>query len=55
MKDLLGLQVGDVITLKKKVDEDISIYIGDIEKFYGMVGLKDRSLAVQITSLCERG
>jgi flagellar motor switch protein FliM len=55
MKDLLGLQVGDVITLKKKVDEDISIYIGDIEKFYGIVGLKDRSLAVQITSLCERG
>jgi flagellar motor switch protein FliM len=55
VKDLLELQVGDVINLGKKVDEDISVYVGDMEKFTGVVGLKDRNLAVQITSLCERG
>ena len=45
----------DVINLGKKVDEDISVYVGEMEKFTGVVGLKDRNLAVQITSLCERG
>ncbi|NLO82765.1 MAG: flagellar motor switch protein FliM [Clostridiales bacterium] len=55
VRDLLDLQVGDVITLRKKVDEDISVYVGDMEKFHGVVGVKDRNLAVQITSLCERG
>ena len=55
VKDLLELQVGDVINLGKKVDEDISVYVGEMEKFTGVVGLKDRNLAVQITSLCERG
>lgn len=55
VKDLLELQVGDVINLGKKVDEDISVYVGEMEKFTGVVGLKDCNLAVQITSLCERG
>ncbi len=55
IRDLIELQKGDVIKLDKKVDEDIAVYVGDVKKFCGVVGLKKNSLAVQITSICEEG
>ncbi|MFO7294598.1 MAG: flagellar motor switch protein FliM [Clostridia bacterium] len=55
IRELIELQKGDVIKLDKKVDEDIAIYVGDVKKFCGIVGLKKHNLAVQITSICEEG
>lgn len=55
IRDLIELQKGDVIKLDKKVDEDIAIYVGNVKKFCGVVGLKKNNLAVQITSICEEG
>lgn len=55
IRDLLDLQKGDVIKLDKKVDEDVDVYIGDVKKFCGIVGLKKNYLAIQVTSICKEG
>lgn len=52
--DLANLQEGDVICVDKNVDEDIDIMIENIRKFKGKVGLRNKNLAVKITSI-ERG
>lgn len=49
IREFLGLQQGDVIMLDRKVEEDISLVVGDGEKFSAIVGVKDKKLAVQIT------
>jgi flagellar motor switch protein FliM len=51
VEDFIGLQKGDVIRLDKKVDEDAVIYVENVKKFYGAVGLKNNNLAIQITDI----
>ncbi|RKD27777.1 flagellar motor switch protein FliM [Caminicella sporogenes DSM 14501] len=53
--DFLNLQVGDVIPLNTKIDEDIKIIVGDKLKFLGKPGLKKKNLAIKITDLVEEG
>lgn len=51
--DLLNLELGDVIELERKRNENIDIKIGKLTKFKGAPGkLKDK-LGVVITSICE--
>lgn len=50
VRDFLGLQPGDVIKLDRKVEEDIAIVIENVQKFSGVVGIKNNRMAVQITS-----
>jgi len=47
--DFIGLQPGDVIKLDRKINEDISIVIENRKKFCGIIGIKDKKFAVQIT------
>jgi len=54
VRDFLHLQRGDVIRLDNKVNQDISLFIGEIKKFRGSVGTKTKKLAVQITGI-EKG
>ncbi|SES79416.1 flagellar motor switch protein FliM [Anaerobranca gottschalkii] len=49
IKDMLELQVGDVITLDQLTTEPLFVKVQDKVKFLGTVGLLKNKLAVQIT------
>ncbi|MFK7695828.1 flagellar motor switch protein FliM [Paenibacillus sp. HJGM_3] len=55
VREFLNLNVGDVITLNKEVDQGLDIKVGEKLKFIGSPGtIKDR-LAVQITEIVSEG
>lgn len=49
--DFMNLQVGDCIRLNAEVDQDMSIYVGNIKKFTALPGTERDSYAVRITSV----
>ena len=49
--DFLNLQVGDVIRLDSKVDNELEIYVGNIKKFAALPGSQDEHFAVRVTSV----
>lgn len=49
--DFTNLQVGDIIRLDSKVDEELSIYVGNIRKFTALPGASGNQYAVRITSV----
>lgn len=51
VNDFLGLQVGDIIRLDTKVDEDLSVYVGNIKKFTALPGASGDNYAVRVTSV----
>jgi flagellar motor switch protein FliM len=53
--DMLELQMGDVIPLVQKKEEDASIFVGKTLKYFGKLGLMGNKLAVQITQELEEG
>ena len=55
VRDLLGLEINDVLKLDAKVDNDLSVIIGRWEKYACKPGLSGSKLAVQITRVAERG
>jgi flagellar motor switch protein FliM len=53
--DLIGLQIGDVISLNTSVGEDLKIAIGNNHKFNGKPGVKKNRVAVKITTINKKG
>lgn len=53
--ELLDLSVGDVLSLHTKVDDELSIMIGQREKFKCKPGLSNHTVAVQITQILSEG
>ncbi|MGN0401023.1 MAG: flagellar motor switch protein FliM [Acetatifactor sp.] len=51
VNDFMGLQVGDCIRLDTRVDEDMTVYVGNIKKFTALPGAEKDSYAVKITSV----
>ena len=51
VNDFLGLQVGDIIRLDTKVDQDLSVYVGNIKKFTALPGASGDNYAVRVTSV----
>lgn len=51
VNDFINLQVGDVIRLDSRVDQELSIYVGNIKKFTAMPGTEEDRYAVQVTSV----
>lgn len=49
--DFINLQLGDIIRLDTKVDEDLDIYVGNIKKFTALPGATGDKYAVRITSV----
>lgn len=49
--DFAGLQVGDVIRLDSKVEEELSVYVGNIKKFTALPGKNKDKYAVRVTSV----
>lgn len=55
IRDIMGLQVGDVIPLDTNKNKDYEIYVGSRLKFYGRPGMLGNRLAVKITKLHQEG
>lgn len=51
VNDFMNLQVGDCIRLESRVDEEMSVYVGNIKKFTALPGTEKESYAVRITSV----
>lgn len=55
IEDFLSLDKGDVIQINTRIDEPLVIKIGEIPKFYGQPGKKDKHMAIQILQTIEEG
>lgn len=49
--DFGTLQVGDIIKIDKKVNEELSVYVGNIKKFTALPGATGDKYAVRVTSI----
>ena len=55
VRDFLQLQEGDVVTLDRRIDEDMDFYLEGKLKYKVQPGTQGRFMAVQVTSLTEGG
>lgn len=51
VNDFVNLQVGDIIRLDTKVDQELSVYVGNIKKFTALPGASGEQYAVRVTSV----
>lgn len=51
VSDFTGLQVGDIVRLDTKVNQELNVYVGDIKKFTALPGATGEDYAVRITSV----
>ena len=47
------LQPGDIVRLDTKVDQELSVYVGDIQKFNALPGSSGKNYAVRITKVLK--
>lgn len=55
VSDFINLQVGDVIRLESRVDDELQVYVGNIKKFTAMPGASKDQYAVRLTSVIREG
>lgn len=51
VNDFINLQIGDIIRLDTKVDEPLSVFVGNIKKFTALPGASGEQYAVRVTSV----
>ncbi len=51
VNDFLNLGIGDIIRLNTKMDEELNIYVGNINKFTALPGSADDKYAVRLTKV----
>lgn len=51
VNDFMNLQYGDIIRLNTKVEDELDIYVGNINKFSALPGASGDSYAVRVTSI----
>ena len=51
VSDFINLQVGDIIKIDKKVDQELDVYVGNIKKFKALPGYFEDKYAVRITDV----
>ncbi len=51
VSDFVSLQIGDIIRLDRKVDDELDIFVGDIKKFTALPGSAGSNYAVRITTV----
>lgn len=51
VNDFINLQVGDIIRLNTKVNEPLSVYVGNIKKFTALPGASGEQYAVRVTTV----
>ena len=55
VEDLLTLNVGDVLELKQKIDEPLTVKVGNMPKFTGQPGKLKKHMAIQIIEPLKGG
>ena len=53
--DFVNLQVGDIIRLDTEVEQDLTVYVGNIRKFTALPGTSRDKNAVRVTSVIREG
>lgn len=51
VNDFINLQVGDIIRLDTKVEQELNVYVGNIKKFTALPGASGEQYAVRVTSV----
>ena len=51
VQDFGALQIGDIIKLDSKVNDELDVYVGDIKKFTALPGAAGKQYAVRVTSV----
>ncbi len=51
VQDFVNLQLGDIIKIDKKVDQELEVYVGNIKKFKALPGYSDNKYAVRVTEV----
>lgn len=51
VNDFMNLQIGDVVRLNTKLDEELDVYVGNIKKFKALPGASNDLYAVRVTSI----
>ena len=51
VQDFVNLQLGDVIRLDRKLDDELEVYVGNIKKFNALPGYSDNKYAVRVTEI----
>ena len=51
VQDFVNLQLGDVIRLDRKFDDELEVYVGNIKKFKALPGYSDNKYAVRVTEI----
>ncbi len=51
VNDFSTLQMGDIIRLNTRVDDELDVYVGNIKKFRAVPGTEKEKYAVQVTSV----
>lgn len=53
VSDFAGLQIGDVIMLNSKVDEELDVYVGSMKKFTALPGAAGKNYAVRVMNIMK--
>lgn len=51
VNDFMNVQIGDIVKLDAKVDEELDVYVGNILKFKALPGAVSDSYAIRVTSV----
>ena len=51
VNDFVNIQIGDIIKLDTKVEDELDVYVGNIKKFKALPGATSDSYAVRVTSV----
>ena len=51
VSDFVNLQIGDIIKIDKKVDQELDVYVGNIKQFNALPGYFEDKYAVRITDV----
>jgi len=51
VNDFMNLQIGDVIRLNSRVDDELDVYVGNMKKFKALPGASSDLYAVRVTSV----
>ena len=51
VSDFVNLQIGDIIKIDKKVDQELDVYVGNIKKFNALPGYFEDKYAARITDV----
>jgi flagellar motor switch protein FliM len=51
VNDFVNIQVGDIIRLDSKIDDELDVYVGNIKKFTAVPGANKENYAVRVTSV----